>query len=439
MEKYNPFAYFYYQLYLLQLEEYDITRFFKTIWATQGVPKARLRKKLVFTPKLILIAGISFAIIFGLSLWLSFLFLITFYVSFFPIIVSVFLLVPLDLTLKHLKIKQAKKVLDRYPKLKIIGIVGSFGKTTMKEAVSTILSQKYVVVKTPENINTPLGIAQLITSKVNEKTEVLVVEMGEYQQGDIADICGLVKPHIGILTGINEAHLERMGTIENTVQALFEIAHGMDPDGVLVLNDDCTLIHDNYKKYTIHQQVILYSNREDTELKSGLLGRYAKGVLQAVKAVGEKLGLTFEQIRIGASLIKPLPHRLEPIEGARGVLVIDDSYNGNSDGVREAIYVLSTYSGRRRVYITPGVAETGTKKAEIHREIGKELSSVADVVALIENSVTPFIAEGLMANGFKKENIRWYKSSEEAHADMADIIQPNDVVLFQNDWPDNYI
>ena len=128
MEKYNPFAYFYYQLYLLQLEEYDITRFFKTIWATQGVPKARLRKKLVFTPKLILIAGISFAIIFGLSLWLSFLFLITFYVSFFPIIVSVFLLVPLDLTLKHLKIKQAKKVLDRYPKLKIIGIVGSFGK-----------------------------------------------------------------------------------------------------------------------------------------------------------------------------------------------------------------------------------------------------------------------------------------------------------------------
>ena len=439
MEKYNPFAYFYYQLYLLQLEEYDITRFFKTIWATQGVPKARLRKKLVFTPKLILIAGISFAIIFGLSLWLSFLFLITFYVSFFPIIVSVFLLVPLDLTLKHLKIKQAKKVLDRYPKLKIIGIVGSFGKTTMKEAVSTILSQKYVVVKTPENINTPLGIAQLITSKVNEKTEVLVVEMGEYQQGDIADICGLVKPHIGILTGINEAHLERMGTIENTVQALFEIAHGMDPDGVLVLNDDCTLIHDNYKKYTIHQQVILYSNREDTELKSGLLGRYAKGVLQAVKAVGEKLGLTFEQIRIGASLIKPLPHRLEPIEGARGVLVIDDSYNGNSDGVREAIYVLSTYSGRRRVYITPGVAETGPKKAEIHREIGKELSSVADVVALIENSVTPFIAEGLMANGFKKENIRWYKSSEEAHADMADIIQPNDVVLFQNDWPDNYI
>jgi len=439
MEKINPFAYLYYHLYLLQLEEYDCVRFLKTIIATKGIPKVHLRKKLIFTPKLIIIGILSLASIIGLSISVSYFFLILFYFSFIPVLIVVIVLSPLDSALKQMKIRRAKGVLVGLPKLKIIGVVGSYGKTTMKEAVSTILSQKYRVVKTPENSNTALGISELILNTVNDKTEILVVEMGEYQRGDIKQICSLVKPQIGIITGINEAHLERMGSIENTIAAIFEIAHNMNPDGTLVINDDCVLIHDNYKKNIVHQQVILYSSAQDQEIKSGLLGKYAQGVLQAADAIGRQLGLTYEQIAAGALQIKPLPHRLEPIEGARGVLVIDDSYNGNSDGVREAIYVLSTYTGRRKVYITPGLVESGTLTAEVHRKIGKELSSVATIVVLIKNSVTPFIAEGLLANGFMKENIKWYTSTEAAHADMENIVQPNDVVLFQNDWPDNYV
>ncbi|PIV70993.1 hypothetical protein COW57_02115 [Candidatus Roizmanbacteria bacterium CG17_big_fil_post_rev_8_21_14_2_50_39_7] len=305
--------------------------------------------------------------------------------------------------------------------------------------VSTILAQKYKVVKTPENINTPLGIAELIITKVKKETEVLVVEMGEYSRGDIRDICAIVKPQIGIITGINEAHLERMGSLDNTVATIFELAQDMDKDGLLVLNGDNEHIHTNYKKYISHQQIVLCSSKKGTDLKSSLLGRYAKGVLQAGEAVAHSLGLSAEQIKVGTSLIKPLPHRLQPIEGTRGVLVIDDSYNGNPSGVSEAIYVLGTYSNRRKVYITPGLVETGEKTAEIHRKIGKGLSKVANLVVLIANSVTPYIQEGLIANGFNTENIRWYKSAEAAHADMANIIQPNDVVLFQNDWTDNYI
>ncbi len=439
MEKINPFAYLYYHLYLLQLEEYDIARFVRTIWSTKGIPPAQLRKKLIFTPKMILITLMTLGVIIGMSLGIFVGFLFVFYISFLPVIFVVVLLTPLDLFLKSTRIASAQNVLSRYPNIKVIGIVGSYGKTTMKEAVSTIVSQKLNVVKTPENINTPLGISELILKKVNEKTEVLVVEMGEYSQGDIKEICSLVKPQIGIITGINEAHLERMGSIGNTVAAIFEIADDMDKDGLLVLNDDCKLIHDNYQKHISHQQIVLYSSEGDSYLKSGLLGHYAKGVLKAAEAVAQKLGLSNGQIETGASLIKPLPHRMEPIEGARGVLVIDDSYNGNPDGVKEAIYLLSTYKDRRKVYITPGLVETGSRVAEIHREIGKELSTVADSVILIENSVTPFIAEGLGAAGFNKENIKWYKSSEAAHADMAHIVQPDDVVLFQNDWPDNYV
>lgn len=440
MKKINPFTYLYYHLYLLQLEEYDIARFLKTIWHTKGVPRTHLRKKLVWTGKMILIAAITLSLIIGSAyIFSAFIFVFAFYVSYILIVVVVILLAPFDFFLKKTRIAEAKNKLSRFPKLRIVGIAGSYGKTTMKEVVSTILAQKYHVVKTPENINTPLGIADLILKKIDEKTEVLVVEMGEYKRGDIKEICSLVKPQIGIITGVNEAHLERMGNLENTVSTIFELAQDMDKDGLLVLNDDCKLIHDNYKKYVAHQQIALYANEGESDLKSGLLGRYAKGVLQAAEAVGHKLGLSDEQIRVGASLIKPLPHRLEPIEGTQGVLVIDDSYNGNSEGVKEAIHLLSTYTDRRKVYVTPGLVETGERSAEIHKQIGAELSSVANVVILIENSVTPYIAEGLMTNGFGKENIRWYKSSESAHADMANIVKPNDVVLFQNDWPDNYI
>jgi len=322
--------------------------------------------------------------------------------------------------------------------VKIIGIAGSYGKTTMKEAISTILSQKYTVLKTPENINTSLGIARMINRKLNEKTEVLVVEMGEYTKGDIHYICTVVKPQIGIITGINEAHLERMGKIENTIQTIFEIAQNMNKKGLLVLNGDDELIKSNYNSYISQQKVAWYSKDNSLDLKSGLLGRYGRGVVHAGSIIGKELGLSDEQIKKGAALVKPLSHRLEPIEGARGVLVIDDSYNGNPEGVREAIHVLSTYEGRRKVYITPGLVETGEKNAEIHREIGQELAPVADLVVLIENSATPFIAEGLIEKGFKKDALLWYKSSTAAHADMGNIVRPNDVVVFQNDWPDNY-
>jgi UDP-N-acetylmuramoyl-tripeptide--D-alanyl-D-alanine ligase len=434
----NPFAYLYYHLYLLQLEEYDSIRFLRTIWHTKGIPQHTLRKKLVFTPKAILIAMMTIAIIIGVSIAKSFLFLAFFYVSFLPIVIVVILLTPLDSLLKNGKVSKAKKVLGRYPNLKVIGIAGSYGKTTMKEVVSTILSQKLTILKTPENINTPLGIADLIINHLNEKVQVLIVEMGEYQQGDIEEICHIVKPQIGVITGINEAHLERMGNIENTVSAIFELAQMVEENGLLVLNDDNEYIHSNYKNYVSHKKTVLYSSENDTDLKSGLLGRYAKGVLQAGKAIASYLGVSESEIRRGAALIKALPHRLQPIEGARDVLVIDDSYNGNPTGVTEAIYVLGTYKDRRKVYITPGLVETGGKAADIHRKIGTELSAVANLVILITNSVTPYIQEGLIECGFNKENIRWYESTEAAHADLANIIQPNDVVLFQNDWTDNY-
>lgn len=437
MEKINPFAYFYYHLYLLQLEEYDIKRFLHTIRAN-SLPQRTLRKKLVWTQKMMLIATTTIGVIMGLSYAFSPLFLLLFFVSYAPISLVVVILKPLDTYMKKTLIKRAKLRLADFPRLEVIGIAGSYGKTTMKEAVSTILSQKYSVLKTPENINTPLGIASLILKKLDSSIEVLVVEMGEYTRGDISDICTIVKPQTAIITGINEAHLERMGNMENTTVAIFELAQHMNQKGLLVLNEDNVHIREHYKTFITTQKIEFVSSKKECNLESGLLGRYAKGVLQAGAVVGRYLGLTEEQIRQGAFSVRPLPHRLQPIEGTQGVLVIDDSYNGNPEGVEEAIYLLNTYKERRKVYVTPGLVETGEKNEAIHRKIGKHLAPVADRVVLIKNSATPFIAQGLMENGFDKNHILWYKSAQAAHAAMGDIIEPNDVVLFQNDWPDNY-
>lgn len=437
MEKINPFAYLYYHLYLLQLEEYDLSRFLR-VSLSRPIPKKTLRKPLVWTQKMILITLLALILIACLCLLVSPYFILLLYVSFAPLAAVTYLLWPLDRYLKHKLITQAKLKLSRFPHLEIVGIAGSYGKTTMKEILATMLSEKYKVLKTPENINTPLGIARLIMGKLDDSIQVLIVEMGEYTRGDISDICSFVKPQTAVITGINEAHLERMGSLENTTAAIFELAQHMNQEGLLVLNGDNALIRENYRTFCTTQKVELVSSKKETSLKSGLLGRYAKGMLEAGAHIGRYLGMTEEEIRKGALAVKPLPHRLEPIEGSRGVLVIDDSYNGNPEGVAEAIHVLSTYKGRRKVFVTPGLVETGNKNESVHRAIGKELASVADKVILIRNSATPHIANGLTEHGFDEANIVWFASAHEAHAAMGTIIQPNDVVLFQNDWPDNY-
>ena len=155
--------------------------------------------------------------------------------------------------------------------------------------------------------------------------------------------------------------------------------------------------------------------------------------------VAEALGMTRAEITHGVVMTRSIAHRLAPFSTANGVLVIDDSYNGNPDGAREAVRVLARFKNRRKLYITPGLVEMGKMSAEIHRTIGRKLATVADIVILIKNSATAYIAEGLASANFKKQNIIWFASAHEAHAALPAILKSEDIVLFQNDWPDNYL
>lgn len=484
-----PIRVLFYQLYLLQLEEYDFTRYFKLILKTKGLPQNPTRKTIDWTQKLKLLFVVALAFHLLVSFGLGFLFhqfvlpqinylLFVFFLLFFLILsyfffafllLSLFLVSPIDSYLKKRIIHQATLKMKAFPNLKVIGIAGSYGKTTMKELIAAVISQKYKTVKTPKNLNTPLGIARTILKEITAETEYFVVEMGEYAKGDVKHLCDLAKPDISVVTGINEAHLERMGNIQNTIETIFEVVENMKPGGTVLLNGDDKLVKENYEKFCQGHDTIVFTSAnkiKDLEihtihfeqdasgisfdvkqrgldlgrLKIAALGEYIIPEILGVIKLSEKLGLSVKEISDGIASMKPVEHRLQPIYNHNTkILVIDDSYNGNPQGVKEAIAVLSKFDQHRRIYLTPGLVEAGERTRDIHYNIGKQLAKVAGLVILIKNTVTPFIAEGLEKNGFKKEDIIWFNSAKEAHANLGKLLRPYDVILFQNDWPDNYI
>ena len=148
--------------------------------------------------------------------------------------------------------------------------------------------------------------------------------------------------------------------------------------------------------------------------------------------------MTEGEITRGVAMIRPVPHRLEPFMASGNILVIDDSYNGNVDGAREAMRVLARFPERRKVYCTPGLVETGSAAHAVHEGLGMQLAGIADMVILIRNGATDSMRKGLEAAGFGTARILAFETSGEAHAALPGILRDGDVILFQNDWPDNY-
>ncbi len=494
-----------YQLYLLQLENYELGRYFKLLFKKGLWPKGEQRKQLVWTIKVRLLFGLALAthlilcILFwfwipafaGMAFKIILLLVICyllFVIYFILYTLYTILLWPIDYILKQIIIVRAKaKVSKLKSQIKIIGIAGSYGKTTMKEVIKNVLSSKYKVLSTPESVNTPVGISRWILKNVNLNTEILIVEMGEHYRGDIEDICNIVKPDISVVTGINESHMERMGDMDNIVATIFEVVSGTKAGGMVVLNGDDEKVMKHYKEFVWPDHKLEFftknSSSEKCKVKSAkfdteklgwalqvkdigeafvnLLGEYALGDVDAAVKIAKSLMMNGQEIIAGINKIKPVEHRLEPIKSAGNILVIDDAYNGNPDGVREAIKVLSRFINRRKIFITPGLVEMGKASSEVHKQIGKELAGVADVVVLIKNSVTSWIEEGINSSSviarseatkqsgnrsprssessLAMTRIVWFNTAQEAHSSLSIVLKPGDVVVFQNDWGDQYV
>ena len=465
LSKYRP-NYLKTLVYMLQANIYDIKPSIEWFMRTKNFNRVMTRKTLVMTPKAkLLLAWLWLLIVVGwaisgyLILTQSFIVLISLIIL-APYVLAVGLVAPLAvgtvlIQRPHEKriIAVAKNKLTAHKGIKI-AIAGSFGKTTMKEILGSVLAEGKNVAVTSGNMNTPLGISRFISS-LDGSEEVLIFELGEYYPGDIRDLCDLVQPDMGLITGINEAHLERFKTIDKTIAAIYELADYLS-DKPLWVNGESKLVVDNMRS-----DAIAYSQKGVGKLKvqhaktglqgtnfqivgggikldlhSDLLGMHNVGPLAAGVAVADHLGLTVKQIEAGIANTKPFEHRMQPAE-AGGIWTIDDSYNGNPDGARVAIELLGSLKVHRRVYVTPGLVEVGAATEVVHAQIGLLLADNADVVLLVKNSVTPFIAKGLEAGNFKGELLLYDDGLSCLNA-LSQITKPGDVVVLQNDWPDNY-
>ncbi len=473
----NPIRLIRYHIALLQLEQYDLGRYFSVLARRYSVSED-MRQKAVWTAKLkaiTLLAAIAAVAVIALVAYyanaIAAPIIAIFSIFFFPAYIALAVLVtlPLDSYAKSRIIRKAKRKLAQFPNLKVVGITGSYGKTTMKAVLATILTERFVTLATPESVNTPVGIARFILEKLAKETDVFVVEMGAYRIGDIRELCALTPPNVAVLTGINEAHVERFGSLMNTISAKFEIVRYAKKDAIAVLNAEDKRVRAGYEKNIAGRTAIFYGDTagdmprygiadirfepdglrqsfsltnthgEAYRLSTPLLGGYAPATIMGAVCVAETLGMTRAEITHGVAMTRPVAHRLEPFNAANGIVVIDDSYNGNPDGAREAVRVLARFKNRRKIYVTPGLVEMGERSAEIHRAIGTDLAAVADMVILIQNSATAHIAEGLKNAGFKNQDILWFANAVSAHAALPTTLKSGDVVLFQNDWPDNYL
>lgn len=475
-----PFSFAYRQLYFLQLENYELGRFLKLLPRSYTFSSPP-RQELTWTPKLVALQSLALlleaaaavlvssffpgsAVLAAIALFA--LYLLCFHFLF--LVVAALLFSPFDAVAKRGIIAAARAALAARPDVKVVAVAGSYGKTTMKEALVAVLSQKFKVLSTSGNLNTPLGISRTILSGLAPDTQMFIVEMGEHKTGDLAFLTKLAPPYATVITGIGEAHLERFGSFNRLVEGIFEAVQGTASGKLVVLNADNTHIVHNYERYIDGHEIAFYSSKNNPpsayavshesfrddgsgmsfvlakeghdlgEFSLPLLGGYAPGVAVAALIVAEKFGMRADEAKRGLATMKPIPHRLEVVPSKNGVLVIDDSYNGNPEGARYAIETLARFKGRRKIYITPGLVETGLFAEKVHEEIGQALAKVADLVVLIQNSVTPFIVKGLKEGRFPEDQIRFFKDAPAAHAAIPEIVKTGDVVLFQNDWPDNY-
>lgn len=356
---------------------------------------------------------------------------------------------------QRLIIDKAKKIIFENNSYRI-AIAGSYGKTSAKEIIATVLSEAKTVASTPGNMNTAIGISRFIRS-LTGKEDVTVFELGEEKPGDVAELCDLVMPEAGVITGINEAHLSSFGTLDKTVSTIFEIKDYLG-DKTLYKYIESPLVRasvDNsdpflYSKKGVNGWKVgdvavdingtsfkVAKGSKQINVKTKLLGEHHIGILCVAVDIADSLGLTIRQIEEGLSKTEPFEHRMKPML-IHGAWVIDDTYNGNSEGVKVGLELLKTLKAKRHVYVTPGLVEQGEKTKVVHENIGRLAGKVADVVILMNNSTTDFIVQGLKSAGFKGE-LKIIDDPLRFYSNLEHFVIEGDVVLMQNDWPDSYV
>ena len=380
-------------------------------------------------------------------------------------------------------LREARAVIKAQRPL-VIGITGSYGKTSTKEILSALLVNKFNLLRPPGSYNTLMGVTRLIREQLRPNHEAFVVEMGAYRRGSIARLCDLVQPSHGIITTIGVQHLERFHSQREIQRAKAELVEALPPDGVAILNGDdplCCEMTDRHSGEVIFFSVdnpvvgssdptvqapavqrprlttqktltvtnvyislsgsdfdIIYPDGESQAVHLSLLGRSAIANTAAAVAMADRLGVPRADIARTLATLSHIRHRLEPTHHENGVTVIDDAYNSNPIGARNALELLSLATGGRRVLVTPGMIELGVMEEEANYEFGRQAAEACDLAVLIGVKRVQPIRDGLLSAGFPEPDIWVYPTLTEALEKLQTYLKPGDTMLLENDLPDQY-
>lgn len=378
-------------------------------------------------------------------------------------IAAVWLLKPVEKAINDKYRNEAISILGSMPDLKIIGITGSYGKTSTKHYLQRILSEHYDVLMTPGSYNTPMGVIRTVREMMKPYNEVFICEMGAKQVGDIKEICDMVHPQIGIVTAVGPMHLESFKSIENVQKTKFELIDSLPADGFGVINNDFEFCAnrnvDNVRvarygvsttdgcqyvakdvKYSADGTSFSVEGTDGTriELRTRLVGECNISNLVAAVIVALHLGLNHDEIRRGVEAIEQVEHRLNVKRTPGGVTIIDDAFNSNPSGSKMAVDVLSQFKDGKRIIVTPGMIELGSEQENLNRELGRHIGGNVDVAVVVGAYNRDAIVSGILSTGFKKENLHIVESFAASQVLLGKILKSGDVVLYENDLPDSF-
>ena len=417
--------------------------------------------RLILTAYIIPIIAIANLIVFNKNIIAYIILPIICFITPISIIFFNILNKPINWYINKRYINKAKNKIDNMKDLIVIGVTGSYGKTSMKNFLYKLLSEKYNVLITPKNYNTTLGVVKTIVNDLKATHEIFICEMGACNIGDIKEICDIVNPKYGVITSIGPQHLETFGDINNVIKTKFELFDAIGENGKIFLNYDNEYIRNNSNmknkitygikgninkdyeayEYNVENNLIEFKMKKDNEeyiFTTKLLGEHNITNLAGAIAVANTLGIPMNKLVSKVKQIESVPHRLQMIKNGSAI-IIDDAYNSNPSGAKYALDALSKFNGVK-ILITPGMIELGTEEYQKNHEFGAYATKICDYIILVGKKQTKPIYDGIVSKKFDKNKLIIVEDVkvgiQEAYKINSDGRQK--IILLENDLPDNY-
>jgi len=461
-------------VYMLQSTEYQVEPYLKWFWRTKDFSNVMQRRELDETKVarmllMVLRIGIVIQVLIALALiylglWQGLVGGLAFglaIIVIYPVLWAHLLILPLLLG-REFKAKPAeKRLIEKSNEIfanhkgTIIAVAGSYGKTTMKELLATVTKDYLKVAYTPANKNVSISHARF-AAKLDGDEDLLIIEYGEGAPGDVSKFARYTHPNRAIITGLAPAHLDQYKTLQAAGEDIFSVAENLPDDQVYVNADSPEVkpfLTRNYRLFDEHGALgwkvsnvkislqgtsfDLKKGSQAVKLHSGLVGSHQVGYLAFVAALSLELGLNLDQVKEGISKTQPFEHRMQPYQ-LGGAWIVDDTYNGNLEGIRAGTHLLKDIQAKRKIYVTPGLVDQGEESERVHKEVGELIGNAKpDLVVLMKNSVTEFIESGLKIAKFSGE-LRIETNPLDFYTNLNHFVASGDLVVMQNDWTDNY-